>query len=104
VYSIILCSNFFVVDDMQGWGVRDVTFVDNGVVSMSNLVRQPLYRFEDVKQPKADIAANNLQQILPSMVIIIFYVNDPELLIMIFLNFHPYLLVYQRFSQIHKIN
>ena len=32
---------------LLGWGVRRVTFVDNGTVSFSNPVRQSLFAFED---------------------------------------------------------
>ena len=32
---------------LLGWGVRRVTFVDNGTVSFSNPVRQSLFSFED---------------------------------------------------------
>ena len=32
---------------LMGWGVRHITFVDNGRVSYSNPVRQSLFSFED---------------------------------------------------------
>eukprot|EP01091_Cochliopodium_minus_P020380 TRINITY_DN8883_c0_g1_i1.p1 TRINITY_DN8883_c0_g1~~TRINITY_DN8883_c0_g1_i1.p1 ORF type:complete len:726 (-),score=230.70 TRINITY_DN8883_c0_g1_i1:44-2176(-) len=32
---------------LLGWGVRNITFVDNGKVSFSNPVRQSLFQFED---------------------------------------------------------
>ena len=32
---------------LLGWGVRRVTFLDNGAVSFSNPVRQSLFSFED---------------------------------------------------------
>ena len=32
---------------LLGWGVRRVTFLDNGAVSFSNPVRQSLFAFED---------------------------------------------------------
>lgn len=51
-----------------GWGVRHVTFVDNGEVSFSNTVRQPLYNFADYRKPKADVAAENLRLVLPAVV------------------------------------
>lgn len=34
----------------QGWGVRKLTFVDNGRVSYSNPARQSLYTHEDCLQ------------------------------------------------------
>ena len=32
---------------LLGWGVTHITFVDNGRVSYSNPVRQPLFEFAD---------------------------------------------------------
>ena len=54
---------------LMGWGVRDITFVDNGTVSYSNPVRQSLFTFEDCKTStyKSTAAANALKQILPGM-------------------------------------
>ena len=53
----------------MGWGVRDVTFVDNGTVSYSNPARQSLFTFEDCKNSlhKATPAAKALKLILPGM-------------------------------------
>jgi ubiquitin-like modifier-activating enzyme ATG7 len=45
--------------------------VDNGQVSFSNPVRQPLYQFQDAMSggaPKAETAANNLKLIQPTIV------------------------------------
>lgn len=55
----------YVARGLLGWGVRNVTFVDNGKVSFSNPVRQPLFNFEDVGQPKASKAAEALKKIFP---------------------------------------
>ncbi|CCH44783.1 Autophagy-related protein [Wickerhamomyces ciferrii] len=55
----------YVARALLGWGVRQITFVDNGSVSYSNPVRQPLFNFEDVGSPKAEIAAKSLQKIFP---------------------------------------
>lgn len=55
---------------LLGWGVRTVTFVDNGKVSFSNPVRQSLYTFDDCLdggKPKAEAAAASLRQIFPSV-------------------------------------
>lgn len=55
----------------QAWGVRTVTFVDNGKVSYSNPVRQTLFNFEDCLnggKPKAQAAADALKRIFPSVV------------------------------------
>ena len=54
----------------QGWGVRKITFVDNGSVSFSNPVRQPLFTFEDCLAggtKKAYRAANALKEIYPGV-------------------------------------
>lgn len=50
--------------------MRHITFVDNGRVSFSNPVRQPLYCFDDCLNggaPKAETAAKHLLDILPTM-------------------------------------
>ena len=55
---------------MQGWGVRKITFVDNGSVSFSNPVRQPLFKFEDCLAggaKKAYRAAEALKEIYPGV-------------------------------------
>ena len=51
---------------LQGWGVRDMTLVDNGRVSYSNPVRQSLFILEDCVdggKPKAAAAAESLKRI-----------------------------------------
>ena len=53
---------------LLGWGVKQITFIDNSKVSYSNPVRQSLYEFEDCKgegQPKAQAAAKKLKEIFP---------------------------------------
>lgn len=59
----------YVARTLMGWGVREITFVDNGKVSYSNPVRQPLFSFEDAKEgkKKAFAAAEALKQIYPAM-------------------------------------
>jgi tRNA A37 threonylcarbamoyladenosine dehydratase len=59
-----------VARNLMSWGVRKITFVDNGKVSFSNPVRQWLYTFEDSKEqrPKAPTAAKRLKEIFPDMV------------------------------------
>lgn len=59
-----------VARNLMAWGVRHITFVDNGKVSFSNPVRQWLYTFEDSKQslPKAETAAERVKQVFPDMV------------------------------------
>ncbi len=54
-----------------GWGVRNITFVDNGTVSYSNPVRQTLFEFADSVQAKekAIAAAASLKRIFPGVVI-----------------------------------
>lgn len=62
---------YFLTPSPQGWGVRHITFVDNGKVSYSNPVRQTLFTFEDCingGKPKAQTAATRLKQIFPSTI------------------------------------
>lgn len=54
----------------QGWGVKKITFVDNGTVSFSNPVRQPLFNFVDCLNggsPKAHRASQALTEIYPGV-------------------------------------
>ena len=56
---------------VQGWGIRKITFVDNGSVSYSNPVRQPLFDFKDCLAGgarKAQRAAEALTEIYPGVV------------------------------------
>ena len=56
---------------LMGWGVRNFTFVDNGKVSYSNPVRQPLFELSDCLdggQFKAIAAAKALTRIFPGVV------------------------------------
>ncbi|KAI9484376.1 hypothetical protein BDB00DRAFT_855958 [Zychaea mexicana] len=60
----------YVARCLLGWGIRHITFVDNGRVSFSNPVRQPLYTFKDCVnggQPKAEAAAKSLLEIQPTV-------------------------------------
>ncbi|TKX21483.1 putative ubiquitin-like modifier-activating enzyme atg7 [Elsinoe australis] len=60
----------YVARNLMGWGVRNITFVDNGKVSYSNPVRQPLYNFADCLEggaKKAERAAEALKQIYPGV-------------------------------------
>lgn len=54
----------------KGWGVRNITLVDNSNVSYSNPVRQILFDYEDAvaSRPKAEAAADHLKKIFPSLV------------------------------------
>lgn len=54
----------------QGWGVRKITFIDNGAVSFSNPVRQPLFNFTDCLAggaKKSIRAAEALKEIYPGV-------------------------------------
>jgi len=55
--------------NLLAWGVRQVTFVDNGKISFSNPVRQTLFTFDDSKEgrPKAQTAAEMLKKIFPNI-------------------------------------
>ncbi|KAI9889895.1 MAG: Autophagy protein 7 [Vezdaea aestivalis] len=60
----------YVARALLGWGVQHITLVDNGKVSFSNPVRQPLYKFEDCLnggKEKAPQAAEALRQIYPGV-------------------------------------
>ncbi|PVV04772.1 hypothetical protein BB560_000714 [Smittium megazygosporum] len=52
---------------LLGWGITDITFVDNGSVSYSNPPRQPLFNFSDVGKPKAICASENMKSIFPAI-------------------------------------
>ncbi|KAL8716012.1 MAG: hypothetical protein Q9220_000679 [cf. Caloplaca sp. 1 TL-2023] len=60
----------YVARNLLGWGVRKITFVDNGSVSFSNPVRQPLFNFNDCLgggAKKAHRAAQALKEIYPGV-------------------------------------
>lgn len=60
----------YVSRNLLGWGVRTITFVDNGSVSFSNPVRQPLFNFKDCLEggkKKATAAADALRDIYPGV-------------------------------------
>lgn len=60
----------YVARTLVGWGVRKITFVDNGRVSFSNPVRQPLFGFKDCLDGgvrKAVRAAEALREIYPGV-------------------------------------
>ncbi|KAI9762554.1 MAG: Autophagy protein 7 [Chaenotheca gracillima] len=60
----------YVARNLMGWGVRKITFVDNGSVSFSNPVRQPLFNFQDCLDggvKKAQRAATALSEIYPGV-------------------------------------
>ncbi|KAI9805298.1 MAG: Autophagy protein 7 [Piccolia ochrophora] len=60
----------YVSRNLLGWGVRHITFVDNGSVSFSNPVRQPLFTFNDCLSggaKKAPRAADALREIYPGV-------------------------------------
>ncbi|CAH2009913.1 unnamed protein product [Acanthoscelides obtectus] len=54
---------------LLGWGVRDITFVDNSTVSFSNPVRQSLFTYQDSvdMKSKSKAAADNLKNIFPGV-------------------------------------
>ncbi|KAM5469830.1 Autophagy protein 7 [Microsporum audouinii] len=60
----------YVARNLLGWGVSKITFVDNGSVSFSNPVRQPLFNFKDCLEggaKKALRAAEALKEIYPGV-------------------------------------
>ncbi|KAF9111549.1 Autophagy protein 7 [Mortierella sp. AM989] len=63
----------YVARSLLGWGVRNITFVDNAKVSFSNPVRQPLFEFEDCLEggkDKATTAAASLRKVYPGVIVI----------------------------------
>lgn len=55
---------------LMGWGIRNITLIDNGTVSYSNPVRQSLFNFEDCIEGgrhKAEAAACSLKRIFPEV-------------------------------------
>ncbi|EME42724.1 hypothetical protein DOTSEDRAFT_90032 [Dothistroma septosporum NZE10] len=60
----------YVARNLLGWGVKKITFVDNGRVSYSNPVRQPLYVHKDCPNGgawKAQRASEALSEIHPGI-------------------------------------
>lgn len=58
-------------NQLKGWGVRNITFIDNGKISFSNPVRQSLFNFEDCLdggKSKSIAAAESLKKIFPGVV------------------------------------
>ena len=73
VYFLLIIQHIFTIyisRCLLGWGVKNITFVDNGKVSYSNPVRQSLFNFEDCLeggQPKAKAASEMLTKIFPGV-------------------------------------
>ncbi|KAL2833222.1 hypothetical protein BDW59DRAFT_138301 [Aspergillus cavernicola] len=60
----------YVARNLMAWGVKKITFVDNGSVSFSNPVRQPLFNFADCLEggaKKAYRASEALSEIYPGV-------------------------------------
>ena len=65
---------------LLGWGVRHITFVDNGKVSYSNPVRQSLFTFEDCLnggRDKATAASEAMKKIFPAVTTSAFTLTVP---------------------------
>ncbi|KAH0151580.1 ubiquitin-like modifier-activating enzyme atg-7, partial [Aureobasidium melanogenum] len=92
----------YVARNLMGWGVRNITFVDNGRVSFSNPVRQPLFDFNDCLKggsPKAETAAQALKRIYPG-------VNAASYSLSVPMAGHPIMddkKVKAEFDQLHKL-
>uniref|UniRef100_A0AC34PUE1 UBC core domain-containing protein n=1 Tax=Panagrolaimus sp. JU765 TaxID=591449 RepID=A0AC34PUE1_9BILA len=50
---------------LMGWGIRHITFIDCGNISISNPVRQSLYTSDDCGKSKAEAAADAIKKIFP---------------------------------------
>ena len=48
-----------VIPALAGAGIGRLTIIDDDVVELANLHRQPLFREADAGQPKAELAANS---------------------------------------------
>lgn len=75
-FSLLLMPSFA----QQGWGVRNITFVDNAKISFSNPVRQSLFFYEDCLEggkPKAVAAADALKRIFPGVTATGYDINVP---------------------------
>lgn len=64
---------------LLGWGIRNITFVDNATVSFSNPVRQSLFTYQDSVEakPKAQAAADGLRLIFPGVISRGYHMNIP---------------------------
>ena len=73
LWCVFNCCNklaLLLLSSGQGWGVRKITFIDNGSVSFSNPVRQPLFEFKDCLgggAKKAVRASETLKEIYPGV-------------------------------------
>ena len=70
IYTFMRLKCRLMALSIQGWGVRTITFVDNGSVSFSNPVRQPLFNFKDCLDggaKKAIRAFEALKEIYPGI-------------------------------------
>ena len=54
---------------LLGWGIRNITLIDNGIVSYSNPSRQCLFEYQDCvsRKPKAQAARDSLLRIFPDL-------------------------------------
>lgn len=53
---------------LLGWGIRHITFVDCGNISISNPIRQSLYTADDSGKSKAEAAAEAIKKIFPGVI------------------------------------
>ncbi|MEK6311973.1 MAG: ThiF family adenylyltransferase, partial [Curtobacterium sp.] len=59
-----------VLQYLAGAGLRRLTVVDHDVVDPSNLARQVLFDLADVGRPKAEVAAERLRAVDPSLEVV----------------------------------
>ena len=56
-----------VARNLMAWGFKNITFIDNGRVSLSNPVRQSLFEYNDNNKLKAECASEMLKKIYPGI-------------------------------------
>lgn len=57
-----------VARSLLAWGIYNISFIDNGLISYSNPARQTLFTHKDVGKSKAIVAAHRLAKIDPNVI------------------------------------
>ncbi len=56
-----------VIPSLAGAGIGRLTIIDDDIVDRTNLQRQPIFRDDQVGQPKAQLAADFVRALNPHM-------------------------------------